>query len=395
MALPTTGACCAKFGPCNRVGNCPCEVVTREDCAAKVGDWWFSEGCDCENNQGACRLGYDLTDRNRKGPCCKSIQRNARGDDDRHIYDCVPYPNYVVYGTVCEWNTYSGCVDNGGVWLGDGDAFNAPRVCCESFTDPQEDTHTRMCPLPTGPNPPALGRCCHASPIDEEIVCCDAFLESECNSLNGDWDSGGYCWTGDIRFPIMYDCPPAGACCLGEVCLMRTEIKCENMGGRWRGQTTCVGVNCHIDIPDDDVGCRSALIDYDIPGLERSLNLCHPVLMGMVMRLDGSGGGMLEPISLHPIRAVEPNYSTDSEEPCRRHIGGVVLGGGGFFHPYVLSQTLNNAPNSVEMSIGSLVVIPEGLVGEVGMFAFLATYHTPFWTEARMHSEERRCIIPV
>jgi len=112
------------------------------------------------------------------------------------------------------------------------------------------------------------------------------------------------------------------------------------------------------------------------------------------------GLGFFEPVSLHAVRAVEPNYSNDFAEPCRRHFGGVVLGGDGFFHPYVLSQTLNGDGDSIEMSIGALIRVPvkkttdpkKDQIGERGLFVYVATYHTPFWTEAHMHSQDRRCI---
>jgi len=373
VGVEPIGACCRGV-PCT-------DGLTESACLAIGGQ--FRKGCLC--NQFVCS---DIDNPGTIGACCQSYQREDVPEE------CAIQPRY---GTRCSRATKSGCEGVGGIWLG------ATHRCCEGFTEPQPNTAIRRCPLPV-----EYGRCCHGNPR----ICCDGYLESDCP--DGDWESGKYCSNAnEFGTEVPYECPPVGACCIAGVCSLKTRVRCEELFGEWRGQSTCDGVDCFIDIPPDGPGCRSAMVNYGRPNLPRSLILCHPVLMSLTIRdsrhpamppNESAGGrGFFEPVSIHPIRAVEPDYNIDSEEPCRRHFGGLVLGGDGFFHPYVASQTLHGDTDSIELSIGAMVILPKAKARfakqedgfDAGVFVYIAMYHTPFWTEAHMHSRDNRCVLPV
>jgi hypothetical protein len=356
LLLSTThaGACC-DGNICTNVASaaaCPPPKRFKPKCNCRSGGPTF-----CSTNESA-----------RSRPCCRKLERQVNQECD----DLQPRQGTECFSNL-DYNTCVGSDGTFGVWMPD---LGYLEECCEQFPTYIPETDARRCPLPAD-----LGRCCKGSPPK----CCDGYTKEDCNQRGGRWEQGGECRDYTVDPPAAHPCPPPGACCEEGHCSQKLAAECF---GQFYSGILCEDVDCSFDIPEGGPGCRTAKVNYGKREFEWSLDLCHPAKMQLAKRPD-LDNGLFVLLTSHRVRAVEPDFSVDFSNQCKRHIGGIVLGYDGFFHPYIASQPTHGDETSIELSLGAAVRGNQS--EERGMFLLVATYHTPFWTEAHMHSQDQRC----
>lgn len=355
------GACCICNDPLCHVRECT--DVMAEDCAVigsqRYGSTYFP-GCVCGTTEFCNRY------------AC-----------------CLPREGYI-----CVQLSTLDCVNRGGLLSQYGVGLYS-RCCAEVNCEFQE----------------GWGACCQ-----EDGSCTDGISEYECDG-SVDYPGVFYnlhnCSGNQIGGMPTIDCTepdPIGACCyLTGTCFELSEEQC-SVHGTWQG----VGTRCDdTECPQpDSTTCRktnTAIDPFDKQNLKWTTDLCGLGIFLPTIRKsrhypkggylqDWTSKYLFEPVSLHPIRAMEPAFAGDDQEPCRYHFGAIVKLPNGTFAPAMCGQVFFSKPDSIEMSIGVVAIQqkpdPDN-IRKRGEFYWVMSYHMPFWTEAEMFSAQAYCTIPV
>lgn len=364
------GACCICNDPTCLVRECA-DAPTAADCESlgrqRYGSTYFP-GCQC-GTTAFC---------------------------DRYAC-CLPREGYI-----CLQLGIQECIGRDGIF-GSYDDGTLSRCCAEVRCDFQE----------------GWGACCQA-----DGSCADGVPEYECT---GDVDFPGYFYNlhncdghivGEMPTIDCGDPDPVGACCnVDGACTELSETDCAAQG-TWQG----VGVQCEVaNCPQpNDTTCRKAHTAaeaealsntgiYHRQNLKWTTDLCGLGIFAPTIRNSRhypkspyaqgwTSKSLFEPVSIQPIRAMEPAFTVNDSEPCRYHFGGIVKLPNGTFAPAMCGQVFFGRAESIEVSIGAVAIQskpdPQG-VRKMGEFYWVMSYHMPYWTEAEMFSAQAYCTIPI
>ena len=255
------------------------------------------------------------------------------------------------------------------------------------------------------------GACCR------EGLECDVTTEDECDVLAGQFHLGQPCEKVNCEIP-----QPLGACCLrnSDVCIYVTEAQCALGGGQWT-PTICENVNCApAPFP---TGCRG-IREASYIDREWSLDLCGAVPMMLTIRpeplypvdgtpqAEGFEPGMMEWVTLWPVRAMDLDLMQWRGDVCRHHFARTyVLDEGGMMAGVSCSKPDRGDVNSVQAhhipvyvqekpdvntlppyrdpKTGQMVAAKEQV--PIGTMLGIGAYHTPWWTEGTVDSVAARC----
>jgi len=410
---PGDGACCAAG---------ICSIKNYDECRLVGG--LFVQNTTC--------LQIDCALSNMPGACCK-LDGDCFQAESRRVCDTFHglfYPNgrcgieancsfrgccrdgecYLTTPQTCEnqggrvWHNWL-CVGPGGVPIECGKSaccFEDDRICqnltgldCLNQGGEPQSEFTQCsfpmvhCDVPRG------AACCFPEGS------CQTLTEDRCNALGGFWRRDGICpeYGTDDPSPCIKT-----ACCLpGGTCENTTRQGCNARSGYWYNGKTCADAECgEGDVPRyfDPIGTVAP------SGLVWDLDLCQWALFEPVLVLADDNYARLE--SLHPMRAVEPDWGREHDtiypgEPCGYHWGDMGIDSEGLAEPRFCSKPYYGDQNFDQTTvmkayIKRLAGIPDDMEPSTidenqddGFTAFGGMYHTPYWIEASFNSALRIC----
>lgn len=273
----------------------------------------------------------------------------------------------------CQNLTTTECINQGGVFQEEFTQCSFPTVHCDALRG-------AACCFPDGS--------------------CQRMTEVTCNSLGGFWRRSDSC----PEFPDdPSPCIPTACCLPDNTCENTNRRQCDVRIGYWYNGKTCDEVDCAT-------GETPRYFDYvgklAPSGMTWGLDLCQWALFEPVLVFDDDNYCRLQ--TLHPVRAVEPNWSSDTMtifpgEPCGYHWGDMGMDSEGFAEPRFCSKPSHGNARFDQTTVMKAYTqriggLPPGTIlpdydrnqGD-GFTAFGGLYHTPYWVEASYNSALRLC----